>query len=103
MEVVYFKKVIKFILSLKDSLKNRIDTLVDMLEEQGNLIGMPYSKSLGKGLFELRELGDEHIRILYCFHKNKAYLIHGFIKKTQKISPKDIEFARKIKKLVDQI
>ena len=78
-EVIYLNKVSKFVLSLKNSSKNRIITLVDMLEEHGNLIEMPYSKSLGNGLFELRFLGEENIRIIYCFHKNKAYLLHSFL------------------------
>jgi phage-related protein len=57
---------------------------------------MPDSKSLGKGLFELRTLGKNQIRILYIFHDNKVYIIHGFIKKAWKISIKDISYARRI-------
>lgn len=46
---------------------------VDLLEEHGNLLDIPDSKSLGKGLFELRTQGKVKVRILYIFHNKKAY------------------------------
>ncbi len=72
-----------------------------MLENQGHLICMPASKSLGNGLFELRAVGKEQVRIIYCFHKGRAYLLRGFIKKSWKIHRVDIEMAKFTKKLLD--
>ena len=64
---------------------------------------MPDSKSLGKGLFELRTQGRIKVRMLYMFHNNKAYLIHGFVKKAWKISLKDNKYARRIQKEVIEL
>ena len=103
MKIHYLPKTRKFIDSLEEDLHIATVTLIDMLEEGGHLLGLPYSKSLGKGLFELRLLHMVHIRIFYCFHQNTAYLLHGILKKSQKIPRKEIEFARKMKKFVESI
>ncbi|HHC23985.1 MAG TPA: type II toxin-antitoxin system RelE/ParE family toxin, partial [Desulfobacterales bacterium] len=34
-------------------------------------------------------------RILFTIHKNQMLLLHGFIKKSQKTSGKDMDIARK--------
>jgi phage-related protein len=97
MEIIYWnEKVEKFIKDQDSVISMRIDRAVELLEEHGHLIGMPDSKSLGRGLFELRVLGKRQVRIMYIFHKNSAYIVHGFIKKTWKISLKDITYARRI-------
>ena len=99
MEVIYWnQKVEKFIKDLDDETAMRVDRTVRILEKLGHLIQMPDSKSLGKGLFELRILGNRQVRIIYVFKNNKAYIIHGFIKKTSKISRNDIDYARRIEK-----
>jgi len=81
----------------------RVDRMIKALETVGYLIEMPDSKSLGKGLFELRIQGKIQVRILYMFKNNKAYILHGFIKKTWKISRKDIEYGRRIQKEVNEL
>ena len=97
MEIIYWnEKVKKFIDNFDLITSSRIKKTINCLEESGHLIGMPDSKSLGKGLFELRTLGNKQIRILYIFHKNRAYLIHSFIKKAWRLRRKDINYARRI-------
>lgn len=104
MEVIYWnKKVEKFITDLDDETAMRVDRTVEILEKVGHLIEMPDSKSIGKGLFELRIQGDRQVRILYIFKNNKAYIIHGFIKKTSKINHSDLEYARRIQKEVARL
>jgi len=101
MEIVYWnEKVVKFINDLDKITSSRVKKTINSLERFGHLLEMPDSKSLGKGLFELRTLGKKHVRILYLFHNNKAYIIHGFIKKAWRISLKDISYARNIQKEV---
>jgi phage-related protein len=56
---------------------------------------MPYSKALGKGLFELRIVGTINVRFIYTFYDNKIWILHGFIKKTNKIPKQDISYAHK--------
>jgi phage-related protein len=55
-----------------------------MLEYGANL-GLPHTRSLGNGLFEIRAKGSEGIgRALFCMRIDKRIVIlHGFIKKAQ--------------------
>lgn len=104
MEIIYWnEKVQEFINDLDKITSSRVKKTIDSLEKFGHLFEMPDSKSLGKGLFELRTLGKNQIRILYVFRNNKAYIVHGFIKKAWKISLKDISYARQIQKEVMQL
>lgn len=68
--------------------------------EFGWPIGMPVCRSLGDGLWEVRsDLSDGKIgRIIFCIIGGDMVLLHGFIKKTQKTPPPDIELARKRRK-----
>ncbi len=104
MEVIYWnEKIEKFIKNLDPETSMRVDRTREVLERVGHLIDMPDSKSLGRGLFELRIHGKKQVRILYLFKNNKAYVIHGFIKKTGKISLRDMAYARKIQKEVVEL
>ena len=68
-----------------------------MMEECGPALGLPYTKSLGKGFFEIRAKGTEGIgRSFFCTIKDKEVVIlHSFIKKSQKTPNKEMEIARK--------
>jgi phage-related protein len=62
---------------------------------------MPFSRALGKGLFELRIIDKVHVRFIYTFCDGSVWIIHGFVKKRERIPPADIEYARKeLKKLL---
>lgn len=62
-----------------------------LLELCGNLLKLPHSRSLKKGLFELRER-NYGLRIYYAFLPNKIILmLHAGNKKTQ---DRDIKIAR---------
>ena len=65
-----------------------------MLEFGPNL-GMPHTRAVGKGLFELRVKSKEGIaRVFYCTKIGKIIImLHVFIKKSQKIPKKELEFA----------
>lgn len=65
--------------------------------EFGWPIGMPVCRPLGDGLYEVRSsLTQNRIaRVLFYIDvKGRMVLLHGFIKKTQKTSPADLELAR---------
>ena len=96
MEVVYVVKVKKFIESLDDVLAFRGARSIDSLERYGHLLGMPVSKALGKGLFELRITGINHIRIFYSFHKGSACILHAIFKQQRSIPKREVEYARKV-------
>ena len=60
-------------------------------------VGMPLCRSLGDGLWKKRSsLPSRRIaRILFCVHKGRIGVVHGFIKKTQKTPQDEVELARK--------
>jgi phage-related protein len=63
----------------------------------GRPVGMPLCRSLGSGLWEVRSaLPSRRIaRILFFVHEGRIGVVHGFIKKTQKAPPDEIDLARK--------
>ena len=65
--------------------------------EYGWPIGMPVSRPMGGGLHEVRSSlpGNRIARVLFCAHNGEIVLLHGFIKKTQKTPPADLDLARK--------
>jgi len=66
---------------------------IAFLGEVGNQAREPHSKSLGKGLFELRIKSS---RIFYCFKaEGIIVLLHPFSKKSQKTPQRELEIAQK--------
>lgn len=101
MEIKNFSTDIdKFIIGLDTSTSSRVNKTISFLRDFGNEVGMPYSKSLGSGLFELRISGNIPVRIIYCFHENYAVLLHAFIKKQDQIPKKELDLAKKRQKML---
>lgn len=71
--------------------------------EFGWPIGMPYCRSLGHGLWEVRSdlTGGRIARVIFCIVGGEMVLLHGFEKKTQKTPPRDIELALKRKRDIE--
>ncbi len=58
-------------------------------------LGMPLVRKLEKGLWEIRiQLDNRIARILFTVHTNIMVLLHGFIKKSQKLPAKDLKIAK---------
>jgi phage-related protein len=72
---------------------------ISLLEEFGNGLREPDSKSLGDGLFELRiKFAGDIARVFYFFVvNNKIVLTNGFIKKSSATPKRELELARKYK------
>lgn len=68
--------------------------------EFGWPIGMPYCRPLGRGLWEVRsDISSGRIaRTLFCIIDGGMVLLHGFVKKTQKTPPQEIDLALRRKK-----
>lgn len=87
------EKIEDFISSLDRDTYSKVLKTSDLLKIFGNQLRMPYSKSLGNRLFELRIKGQQEVRIFYTFYQGEAILLHGFSKKTQKTPLKELETA----------
>ncbi len=91
----YSEDVEESILSLPDGLLARYLRLTDLMIEFGPNLGLPHTKAIKGGLFELRVKSKEGIaRVFYCtILRNKIYMLHIFIKKSQKIPKKELKIA----------
>jgi phage-related protein len=60
-------------------------------------LGMPHTRAMGGGLFELRLKAAEGIaRVFYCMLVGRRIvMLHQFIKKSEKTPRKELEIARK--------
>lgn len=92
-----YKDVNKFILNLPAGLLARYLRLTDLMQSEGSNLGMPHTRSMSAGLFELRLKGKESVaRVLYCTQTGERIIIlHGFIKKTQKTPKKELRIANR--------
>ncbi|HEY4518608.1 MAG TPA: type II toxin-antitoxin system RelE/ParE family toxin [Candidatus Paceibacterota bacterium] len=84
-----------FIASLEGDSQGKILKMLDLLEACGSGLRMPYSKYLESGLYELRITGNQAVRLFYTFHNNQAVILHGFVKKTNRIPSRELALARK--------
>lgn len=89
----------EFLDSLNVKMRSKAIYSLSILEEQGNRLREPFSKSLGDGLFELRiKFASDITRIFYFFVvDNKIVLTNGFVKKTVKTPKSELDLARKYK------
>lgn len=102
-EVNFFKKedgscpVQEFLDSLDQKMRAKLLMSVALLEANGPLVREPYSKPLGEGIFEVRaKQGNNISRVLYFFFVGKQVILtNGFIKKTIKTPPGEIDMAKK--------
>jgi putative addiction module killer protein len=88
------KPVQEWIASVDDQTLNQIDKLLNMLREERRGLGMPYSRHLGDGLFELRDQRQSGpgYRLYYCWQGDEiVILLVGGDKSSQ---TGDIETAR---------
>jgi len=91
----YSTNVEESVLDLPDGLLARYLRLTDLMLEFGPNLGMPHTKAIKDGLFELRIKSKEGIaRVFYCTVINKRiFMLHIFIKKSQKIPKKELKLA----------
>jgi len=89
------RPVEEFIDSLDAKSQARIARTLDLLEDFGVNLGMPYAKHLEKQLWELRvRHGRNRYRIIYFLHIGQTFvLLHGFAKKTGPVPRADMELA----------
>ena len=93
----YNRQVAKFVEGLPSGIFGSYAAIVEMLEKEGPVLGMPHVRSMGGGLYEIRAKGREGIaRIFYCFIRDgQLIILHGFIKKTEQTPHYELELARR--------
>lgn len=91
-----YEDVQSFILKLQPKLAARYFRLTDLMIEFGSDLGMPHTRAMSDGLFELRVKGKEGIaRVFYCTMIGKRIvMLHGFVKKSQKTPARELRIAR---------
>lgn len=103
-EVHYFdSSVRKFIDALEPMTIAKALRTIDLLATFGHRLGMPHSRALKNGLFELRVRGVQEARLIYCFHASGVIFLHAFLKKTQETASRDLVIAQARQKQVDGI
>ena len=85
----------KFLGLLQKGDRADVDRLIRALSLYGHVLGMPFAKPIGNGLWELRKTGRPQIRILYGFCKHSAILLVGVKKQRSSLSNKDLTLAQK--------
>lgn len=85
----------KFLNKLDKESKARISRDIGFLKEHGFKLSMPFAKKIHNKLYELRTPGKQKVRIIYSIVGLQIYLVHWFVKKTQKIPIKELKTALK--------
>lgn len=86
--------------ALPKSIKAKFIAIMDRMQAYGPDLGLPFTKAMGNGLFEIRAKGQEGIgRGMFCIMANhKILILHVFIKKTQATPKKELTLAIKRQK-----
>jgi phage-related protein len=92
----YSAAVEKLILNLPDGLLARYVRLATVMLEFGPNLGMPHTRAMGSGLFELRLTAKEGIARVFCCTtiRQRIVVLHGFIKKSEQTPLRELRVAR---------
>ena len=92
----YNKRLESEILAFPAGFLARFLRYAERMEAFGPDLGMPHTRALGSGLFELRIKAAEGIaRVFYCtVINNRIVFLHQFVKKTEKTPAKELDIAR---------
>jgi phage-related protein len=96
--VTFFdKRVENGILGLPTGMLARFLRYAERMELFGPDLGMPHTRSMGGGVFELRIKAPGGIaRAFYCtVFDARIVFLHHFVKKTVKTPPRELDIARK--------
>ena len=102
--IYYSEQVEQAILSLPAGLLARYLRWTDLMQEFGPNLGMPHTRAIGNGLFELRLRSNEGIgRVFYCtLAGQRIVMLHSFVKKTQRTPAREFQTAkRRMKEVKD--
>jgi phage-related protein len=93
------------VLALAGGFVARFLRYAERMEIYGPDLGLPHTKAMGDGLFELRIKAAEGIaRIFYCtIVGRRIVILHQFVKKTDKTPAKELQVARRrMKEIINE-
>jgi len=93
------------ILALPAGFVARFVRYAERMEVYGPDLGMPHTRAIGDGLFELRlEAAEGIARVFYCtLVGRKIVILHQFVKKTERTPQRELEVARRRLKEVKDV
>jgi phage-related protein len=97
-EITYFSAAVQSeILTMPVGFIARYFQYAERMEQFGPDLGMPHTRAMGQGLFELRVKGREGIaRVFYCTAVGRRIVIlHQFTKRSEKTPRKELKIASK--------
>jgi len=94
--IFYNKRVRTSLLKWPNTLKAKFIRILELIKERGGNIGMPLTRAMGDGLFEIRVKAKEGIgRVFFAYiHQQEIIILHCFIKKMQETPQKELQIAR---------
>lgn len=95
-EITYYSNALQEeILNFPAGIQARYIHLTDRMRVYGANLGMPHTRAMNSGLFELRMKSKEGIgRVFYCTLVGKRIvMLHSFVKKSQKTPSKELKIA----------
>lgn len=104
MEVKFFDdSVEKLLQHLQVATRAKAVRTIELLERFGPTLGMPHSKKIHHRLFELRVRGREDVRIIYTFYHGAVILLYGFVKKSEKMPPRELDIVQHRLRMLDSL
>ena len=93
----YSSDLQKEILDLPAGFVARFLRYAERMEVYGPDLGMPHTRAMGHGLFELRLKAKEGIaRVFYCtVVDRRIVMLHQYIKKSEKTPRRELEIAQR--------
>ncbi len=103
-EIVYYSADLQLaIFELPTGIVARFIHLTERMQEFGPNLGMPHTRAMGGGLFELRMKASEGIgRVFFCtLVGRRIVMLHTIVKKSAKTPTKELRIARARQKEVE--
>ena len=95
-EIIWLGSSYQDLLAFPKSAKQDAGYNLDKLQRGKNPNDWKPMTSIGQGVKELRIHYENEYRIIYLAQRSEGiYVLHSFVKKTQKTNPNDIELAKK--------
>ena len=93
----YSQRIEDEVFTLPAGILARFLRYAERMEVYGPHLGMPHTRAMGGGIFELRIKAAEGIaRVLYCTTAGRRVVfLHQFVKKTDKTPSRELDIARR--------